>query len=610
MKALPLKAWALWAQLADGKAHHVKDLAAVLSCDLAQLNVHAYQLPEYARAHLRQQDGWWQFKVAMAVVSPLQAQQISLDTGFDVQAVAETTSSNDVLWQRWQEGQDIHQQAVVALSQSQGRGRMQRTWHHQAGQALMFSLAHRLPLNNAHIASLPLVVGLAVQQILAQQGIQAQLKWPNDLVVGGLKLGGVLVESKLRGERFHAVIGIGINVMLPQHEAVKHLAAACQTQQPQFDSVAFLTALLQQLNRDLPRFFEQGFVAFQAAYLEQLRDVGQEVVVYERGECVDSGMIVGVDTLGGLQLQNAQGHIQTHTQGEVSIRRRDDAAPSMPVLTKMGIHNPDNLQHKSQQMVLTATHKKDARYLLLDGGNSQLKWAWVDLEHQLHFGGRAPYANLQAFADFLRQFPKDLPILGCAVCGAKKMAAVAQAASAREVRWLPSMRHALGVTNHYYKVQQHGSDRWFNVLGSRLFSQNSCVVVSCGTAITIDAVTQDHHYLGGSIMPGFNLMKEAMAVKTANLNQPIGKAYPFATSTSNALASGMQDAACGAVILMQQRLKERQQDGKVDIILTGGGAAKIEQHLPKALILDSTVQIVDNLVLFGLKNWVEHTCNY
>lgn len=610
MKALPLKAWALWAQLADGKAHHVKDLAVSLSCDLAQLNVYAHQLPEHAKKNLRQQDGWWQFKAAMAVVSPLQAQQISLETGFDVQAVAETTSTNDVLWQRWQAGQDIHQQAVVALSQSQGRGRMQRPWHNQAGQALMFSVAYRLPLNNAHLASLPLIVGLVVQQVLAQQHIQARLKWPNDVVVGDLKLGGVLVESKIRGERFHAVIGIGINVMLPQHEDVKHLATSCQAQQPQFDSTIFLSALFQQLNRDLPRFFEQGFLAFQDAYVQQLRDVGQEVVVYERGQCIDSGMIVGVDTLGGLQLQNSQGHIQIHRQGEISVRRNHDAAPTMPALTEAGIHNQDNSQHKSQQMVSTATHKKDARYLLLDGGNSQLKWAWVDQDQQLHFGGRAPYANLQAFADFLRQFPRDFPILGCAVCGAKKIAAVEQAASGRFIRWLPSMRHALGVTNHYYKVQQHGSDRWFNVLGSRLFSQNSCVVVSCGTAITIDAVTQDHHYLGGSIMPGFNLMKEAMAVKTANLNQPIGKAYPFATSTSNALASGMQDAASGAVILMHQRLKERQQGGQVDIILTGGGAAKIEQHLPKALILDSTVQIVDNLVLFGLKNWVEHTCNY
>ena len=204
---------------------------------------------------------------------------------------------------------------------------------------------------------------------------------------------------------------------------------------------------------------------------------------------------------------------------------------------------------------------------------------------------------------------KDMPIIGCAVCGAKKMALVEEAA-ARGVRWLPSMRHALGVTNHYYKVQQHGSDRWFNVLGSRLFSPNTCVVVSCGTAITIDAITHDNHYLGGSIMPGFNLMKEAMAAKTANLNQPIGKAYPFATSTPNALASGMHDAASGAVILMHQRLKERQQGLAVDLILTGGGASKIEKHLPQALILDSQVKIVDNLVLFGLQNWVEHTCNY
>lgn len=103
------------------------------------------------------------------------------------------------------------------------------------------------------------------------------------------------------------------------------------------------------------------------------------------------------------------------------------------------------------------------------------------------------------------------------------------------------------------------------------------MVVSCGTAVTIDALTEDNHYLGGTIMPGFHLMKEAMAQKTANLNRPIGRVYPFPTTTANALASGMMDAVCGSILLMHARLQEKAGAGRqVDVVLTGGGAARLE----------------------------------
>ena len=626
MRVVATNAWTLWGALADGKRQHVRDLAQLLGCDTHALYGHWKQLPSEVQKQLRQHDGWWQLKQAMAVVSPLQAAAISASSGFQLQVLPETTSTNDVLWQRWQEGAEIHKQVVCALEQSQGRGRLQRPWQNVIGQTLMFSLAYQIEHGQAGLAALPLIVGLLVQQVLAEQQVHAQLKWPNDIVIGTRKLCGILVESKQRGERWHVVIGIGVNVMQPRQEQLRDIATACNAQTADFSSASFLQQFLPQLDQALQLFLAQGFGAFQAAYTAQMRDLDQNVNLFERGAIIGHGQVLGVNEQGGLRVLDEAGQEQVYLNGEISMRPEHalDAPQAVPESSlapesaKADAVDSDTVAepHTSVASVSAQTNSnqppvaaQSVRYILLDGGNSQLKWAWVDGERQLHFGGRAPYANLQTLADFMAKHASELPIIGCAVCGAKKMALVEEAA-ARSVRWLPSMRHALGVTNHYYKVQQHGSDRWFNVLGSRMYSQNSCVVVSCGTAITVDAITHDNHYLGGSIMPGFNLMKEAMAAKTANLNQPIGKAYPFATSTPNALASGMHDAASGAVILMHQRLKERQQGQTVDIILTGGGASKIEQHLPQALILDSQVKIVDNLVLFGLQNWVEHTCNY
>lgn len=167
------------------------------------------------------------------------------------------------------------------------------------------------------------------------------------------------------------------------------------------------------------------------------------------------------------------------------------------------------------------------------------------------------------------------------------------------------MAQALGIRNHYRNPAEHGVDRWFNTLGSRMFSTNACVVVSCGTAVTIDALTDDNHYLGGSIMPGFHLMKEAMAQKTANLNRPIGRAYPFPTTTPNALAGGMMDAVCGAIILMHGRLKEKVgREKPVDIVITGGGAARVAQAMPQDFASENNIKVVDNLVIYGLSSWV------
>ena len=106
-------------------------------------------------------------------------------------------------------------------------------------------------------------------------------------------------------------------------------------------------------------------------------------------------------------------------------------------------------------------------------------------------------------------------------------------------------------------------------------------------------------------MPGFHLMKESLAVKTANLNRPVGKVYPFPTTTGNAVASGMMDAVCGSVMMMHGRLKEKIGAGKpVDVIITGGGAAKVAEAMPSAFLEANAVRVVDNLVIYGLLNMI------
>lgn len=555
--------------LADGQPHHVRDLAQFLQCTPQQLNHWWQQTPEHLHSLLRQRDGVWQLSRPLAWLD-----ESARIPDFTLTVLPQTSSSNDVLLDAVRAGSLIHKRVIVAHTQSSGRGRQGRVWQHRLGECLMFSVGWTLNVPMLQLGALALVVALACQRGLAQLGCETQIKWPNDLVVGMDKLGGVLIETLRHNNQTHAVMGIGINFMLPQNvDNAIGVQAACNTKPT---AHAVLSAILAQLNHLIPSFEQHGFAPLQAAYEAVHRDHQQEIVLLRHDVMTHSGRVLGVNEMGALRLQTPSGEQQI-VSGEISLRR-----PEQITSESAGC-----LQH----------------HLLLDCGNSRLKWAWVE-NGEIVRTQAAHYRDLTALNEDWAQFGMlHTQIFGSAVCGAEKQQAV-QAALPRSIKWLPSMTTATGIRNHYHNVAEHGADRWFNALGSRQFTENACVIVSCGTAVTIDALTDNNHYLGGSIMPGFHLMRESLLRRTAQLNRPEGMYYPFPTSTANAIATGMTDAVCGALMMMHTRLQQRT-SGKVDVVITGGGARKIAHALPATFVLDNHVKIVDNLVFFGLLRWIQ-----
>ena len=580
MSALQPRHWQLLAALADGAPQHVFALSKMLGLKPQQINGLWQQMPPHIRGLLRQHDGQWRLVRPLAVFDEVRVQQIAAAHGFQTALLNECPSSNDcVLEKAKQSPQAAHRALVVAHQQSRGRGRQGKSWQNRLGECLMFSLGWAFERPQHELGALALVAALACRQALHKLGVQAQIKWPNDLVMGADKLGGILIETVRSGGRSVAVIGIGINFVLPKEvaQAASVQAALVAERKAAVSAEALLDALLAELAALLPVFDTQGFAPMLADYQAANRDQGRPVRLLQQGQTVHEGVVAGVTEAGALRLLTEEGE-RIVVSGEISLRLPEAATPA-PSVPK--------------------------GYLLLDGGNSQLKWAWV---HGGEIGeiGRAPYRDLGKLGEEWRARSDGISrIIGSAVCGEAKKALVA-AQLPQPIEWLASMPQGLGIRNHYRNPAEHGADRWFNALGARRFSSHACVVVSCGTAVTIDALTEDNHYLGGTIMPGFHLMKEAMAQKTANLNRPIGRVYPFPTTTANALASGMMDAVCGSILLMHARLQEKAGAGRpVDVVLTGGGAAKVAQALPSAFTLDNTVKIVDNLVIYGLLNWVE-----
>ena len=186
----------------------------------------------------------------------------------DADLVECSASTNSELMQRATAGAPSGA-CLVAEIQTAGRGRRGRVWQSAFGASLTFSLLWRFEKGAAQLGGLSLVVGLAVVRALHQLGIGPNvvaLKWPNDVVAGPRKLAGILIESQ--GDMLGptaVVIGIGINVNLPEH-----LKAAIDQPVTDVQSLAgrtmsrnqLLAAVLRELVGMLDQFQAKGFPAF------------------------------------------------------------------------------------------------------------------------------------------------------------------------------------------------------------------------------------------------------------------------------------------------------------------------------------------------------------
>lgn len=201
--------------------------------------------------------------------------------------------------------------ALLAERQTAGRGRRGRTWH-QGTAALAFSLLWQLP-EARDPSGLSLAVGLALAEALSPQ---AQLKWPNDVLLDGRKLAGILIESA--GARNRFVIGIGIN--LGNLDALPEDIAARAVGLPGAQRTQTLARVLDHLVTMLDAFSEHGFAPLQSRW--QARHAYQDLAVnlyFSEGSEPLQGVCRGVDHNGELLLETAT-CLQTVASGEVSLR--------------------------------------------------------------------------------------------------------------------------------------------------------------------------------------------------------------------------------------------------------------------------------------------------
>lgn len=212
-----------------------------------------------------------------------------------------------------------HGSVYFADAQSAGRGRGDHRWESNAGQGLYVSVVLRLPLAAERLLLLPLAVGLAaVAAIREASGLEADLRWPNDLLLNDRKTGGILVESRLAGNMLdYAVAGIGINV----HQ--RAFAAELATPATSLDLESgrrvrrglLLAALLKSVEREAQSTLSADagaiFPARVAAASTWVR--GRRVEVHGPQPC--EGVTAGLDAQGFLRVETADGLVTVRTGG-------------------------------------------------------------------------------------------------------------------------------------------------------------------------------------------------------------------------------------------------------------------------------------------------------
>jgi BirA family biotin operon repressor/biotin-[acetyl-CoA-carboxylase] ligase len=214
---------------------------------------------------------------------------------------------------------------VIADEQTAGRGRAGRRWHTPLGAALAFSLVLHPPSDladsSAHLTALG---ALAVSEALRQHyQLPAQIKWPNDVLLNGKKICGVLVEASWRGPRLEsAVLGIGVNVApmaLPPPEI--SLTIPATSVEDQLGRAVERAQLLGQILSSLIAWRPHlGSTQFVQAWKLHLAYLYEQVQIYQNQAPVCAGQIIGLAPSGALQIRLADGTVQEVKFGELRLR--------------------------------------------------------------------------------------------------------------------------------------------------------------------------------------------------------------------------------------------------------------------------------------------------
>ena len=213
---------------------------------------------------------------------------------------------------------------AVADMQTAGKGRRGRSWESPAGTNIYMSLLLRPKFEVTFAPMLTLVMAYSAACVLKEEGYEGvRIKWPNDLVISGKKICGILTEMELSGTEIgHVVVGIGINAntkTFPE-ELQDKATSLCLVKNHEVDRNDLIEKVLRRFSRDYEKFLEEKSLKFlKDEYNKILVNYHRAVLVLEPGNEYEA-VAQGINELGELLVEKADGSIEAVYAGEVSVR--------------------------------------------------------------------------------------------------------------------------------------------------------------------------------------------------------------------------------------------------------------------------------------------------
>jgi len=309
--------------LADGRFHSGEELGGVLGISRSAVWKQLQQLQAETGVPLHRVRGkGYRLEHALSLLSAEQLEALAPAVRFQVEEQVDSTNSLALRYLLQCEPPFV----VLAERQSAGRGRRGRQWVSPYAENLYFSQVIRIERAATQLQALSLVVGLAVLRTLQQLGVvNAGLKWPNDLLVDGRKIAGILLElSGDPADVCHVVMGIGINANMRSVGGIEQgwTSIFLETGR-QVDRNELAAVLAQQLDALLGEHREEGFARFQAEWESHHLWHGREVrLISGISEIV--GTVLGVAVDGALRLA-VDGAERIFSGGELSLRLSHDS---------------------------------------------------------------------------------------------------------------------------------------------------------------------------------------------------------------------------------------------------------------------------------------------
>jgi BirA family biotin operon repressor/biotin-[acetyl-CoA-carboxylase] ligase len=245
--------------------------------------------------------------------------------GRDIRVFQETTSTNDIVEKLARDG--VEEGVVVfAESQTKGRGRLGRKWISHARKGLWFSVLLRPKLRPQAVTQLTIAsVTALLRAIHSQTGLTAEIKWPNDVLVSGRKVAGVLTEMQAEPDVVkYAILGVGVNVNLAAVEfppELRRIATSLRVEADEtLDRAELAVAILRELDRDYGRICGGQFEAVADEWEELCKTIGRGVTI-QIGDRRIQGRAESLDSDGALLLRTQHGRLERIIGGDVTVEK-------------------------------------------------------------------------------------------------------------------------------------------------------------------------------------------------------------------------------------------------------------------------------------------------